>query len=347
MNLFAGKDHKAWSTLSTHDWHGFEIINVDVTMGAQFDLHALQWGHGHICATSSDEDWWSLYWVDLRAVQCLACGIVHQALGVLRGRDTRRFMLDGLTPAERELALSDCALMFKQLGLWLLAHEHRGDRPDPAFLMESPRDPMDYIPKEATDEDLPSFWNFAEVKSAAEIMGASFAVMDQGPMGHKPPCLMVAGMPQMMELHGISGDGLGQPTATSLDARLAQSKEWSAWAPGLVAAIKECLKEYLARYCSHIDGEDEVQRKNQQTLKCLDMEGWKAHVMKHQPYRRDCRRCMELTGVDAPHRRTSGDKAAHCLSYDILGPACRGRRRDGDQVQVHHGSYGGHSEAAA
>ena len=91
--------------------------------------------------------------------------------------------------------------MMKQIGLWLLADEHRGDRPEPGFLMESPRDPMDYMPKEATKEDTPSFWNFKEVKKAAELMGAPFLAMDQRPMGHvkrKPTCLMVANLPQLM-----------------------------------------------------------------------------------------------------------------------------------------------------
>ena len=31
-----------------------------------------------------------------------------------------------------------------------------------------------------------------------------------------------------------------------------------------------------------------------------------------------------MMGIDAPHRRGLGDKAAHCLSYDILGPMPQG-----------------------
>ena len=304
VNLFAGKDYKSWSKT---DWGGFEIVNVDVTMGAQFDLHGIgTWGY--LCHLARR-------------------GLVVAVLGGPPCRTVSRLrhraMLEGLSSPEQELALSDCALMMKQIGLWLLADEHRGGRPAPGFLMESPRDPMDYMSTEATKEDMPSFWNFEEVKKARELMGASLLTMDQGPMGHvkrKPTCLMVANLPQMKELDGVSGEGRGEVEATSLTGRLAQSREWSSWAPGLVAAVKECLKNFLLDYRRRWNAE-EIVHHGEPGVKRMSMESWKTHVRnQHQPYRRDCRRCMELMGVDAPHRRTSGDRSAYCLSYDILGP---------------------------
>ena len=131
---------------------------------------------------------------------------------------------------------------------------------------------------------------------------------------------MVANLPQMKELDGVSGEGRGEAEATSLTGRLAQSREWSAWAPGLVAAVKECLKNFLLDYRRRW-GAEEIVRHGEPGVKRMSMESWKTHVQnQHQPYRRDCRRRMELMGVDAPHRRMSGDRSAHCLSYDILGP---------------------------
>ena len=124
----------------------------------------------------------------------------------------------------------------------------------------------------------------------------------------------VASLPQLKELDGLSGE------STSLTGRLAQSREWSAWAPGLVAAVKECLRNFLLGY-KHRWGASEIAQHCEHEVKRMSMDSWKTHVQnQHQPYRRDCRRCMELMGVDAPHRRTSGDRSAHCLSYDILGP---------------------------
>ena len=231
-------------------------------MGAQFDLHGIgTWGY--LCHLARR----GLVVAVLGGPPCRTVSrLRHRAPGPrpLRGRDDRRFMLEGLSSPEQELALSDCALMMKQIGLWLLADEHHVKR--------------------------------------------------------KPTCLMVANLPQMKELDGVSGEGRGEVEATSLTGRLAQSRGWSSWAPGLVAAVKECLKNFLLDYRRRWNAE-EIVHHGEPGVKRMSMESWKTHVRnQHQPYRRDCRRCMELMGVDAPHRRTSGDRSAHCLSYDILGP---------------------------
>ena len=56
-------------------------------------------------------------------------------------------------------------------------------------------------------------------------------------------------------------------------------------------------------------------------MKKMDTAAWKKHVaMQHRPYRRDCRRCLEMMGSDGHHRRTPGDRASYCLSLDIAGP---------------------------
>ena len=233
---------------------------------------------------------------------------------------------------EQDLAYGDLALVLKQFGLWLTAEEARvrlGEGPrhrsiSPAYLMESPRDPMTYMKEEAVQEDMPSFWNFREVQDMMEVMNAKLITLDQGPVGHvkrKPTSLMVVNMPDMDELDGMTGDGTGQQTATTLRGRLCQSREWSAWAQGLVAAIKLSLKRYLGRLHRSSDHEGD----GRPALHRLDMEAWKERVRnQHQPYRRDCRRCMEMMGMDAPHRRTRGDRAAYCLSYDIVGPMPEG-----------------------
>ena len=53
----------------------------------------------------------------------------------------------------------------------------------------------------------------------------------------------------------------------------------------------------------------------------LDVPGWRDHILNgHTPYRRDCRRCVGLMGVDSPHRRSHDDSTAYVLSIDIIGP---------------------------
>ena len=59
----------------------------------------------------------------------------------------------------------------------------------------------------------------------------------------------------------------------------------------------------------------------QAEIKKMDAAAWKKHVaMQHRPYRRDCRRCLEMMGSDGHHRRTPGDRASYSLSLDIVGP---------------------------
>ena len=231
--------------------------------------------------------------------------------------------------------MGDLALLLKQCGLWLMAWEAWKSDPavssrrplPPAFLMESPRDAADYMEEESVAQDFPSFWNFREVKDMAAWMKATYVHLDQGAVGHakrKPTTLLVANMSDMEELQGISGEGTGQETAKSLHGRLLQSREWLAWAPGLVAAIQESLIRYLRKLDAHELGESHEHEPESKVSK-LDIESWKEYVRnQHRPYRRDCRRCMEMMGIDAPHRRGLGDKAAHCLSYDILGPMPQG-----------------------
>ena len=43
------------------------------------------------------------------------------------------------------------------------------------------------------------------------------------------------------------------------------------------------------------------------------------------PYRRDCRRCMELARVDSLHRWSHADSSAYVLSIDLVGPYPIGR----------------------
>ena len=204
VNLFAGKDYKSWSKT---DWGGFEILNVDVTM----DLHGVgTWGY--LCHLARR----GLVVAVLGGPPCRTVSrLRHRAPGPrpLRGRDDRRFMLEGLSLPERELALSDCALMMKQIGLWLLADEHRGERPEPGFLMESPRDPMDYMPNEATKEDMPSLWNLKETGPIEGVVGLGTGLGGggEGVLEELPPGLQAQ--------VGCGGDRASRRTRSETDER--------------------------------------------------------------------------------------------------------------------------------
>ena len=137
---------------------------------------------------------------------------------------------------------------------------------------------------------------------------------DQGRTGHsrRKPTSLVTNLPHMEELHQLRGGGITGELSADLGVRIRSSKTWAEWSPGLVAAIQESLRRWtaLAKSSGGSVG-----------VKKMDLESWKKHVLnQHQPFRRDCRRCMELMGRDSPHHRTSGDRASHVLTMDIVGP---------------------------
>ena len=69
--------------------------------------------------------------------------------------------------------------------------------------------------------------------------------------------------------------------------------KWSlfaaAWSPGLTAAVKLVLLDFL------------MENPRQKKFSALE---WQQHVQQgHIPYRRDCRLCVQEMGQDRPHRR--------------------------------------------
>ena len=61
----------------------------------------------------------------------------------------------------------------------------------------------------------------------------------------------------------------------------------------------------------------------------LNMDQWRNHVLQgHQPFRKDCRACIECMGKDGAHRRLRGGEhgsvPSYCMSADIVGPFVTG-----------------------
>ena len=323
LNLFSGKGAKPWKEV---EQMGYVMINLDIADGAQFNLnHAGVWGyltnlcrHGRVCGILGGPP--------CRSVSRLR----HRAPGPrpLRDRHDGRWGLDGLEAWEEELVWGDSALFLKQIALWFIADDHKLVDVSPFFLLENPQDPHDYIPEEAEREQYPSYWSFPEIRSCITLMNGKLVKFDQGPMGHrkrKPTTILIANAPGLVELQGVEGEGQGELSASTLEERLAQSKGWAAWAPGLVRAIKESLKMYLAKHMeclSHEVNEDPHFKK-------MDLASWRAHIQQgHQPFRRDCRVCMTTMGIDQRHRRhlggSSGTTQSYCMSVDVVGPFIEG-----------------------
>ena len=328
LNLFSGRNISSWKKLEAL---GFAVINLDIVNGGQFDLHHPQvWAYlvelcrrGRVCAILGGPP--------CRSVSRLR----HNPPGPrpLRNRSDGRWGLPHLTSWEAELANGDMALVFKQVALWIIADEHKLVELPPFFLMESPQDPMDYMPEETVKHEYPSYWCFPEIQQVLHMMEGELISFDQGPMGHKkrkPTTILAANAPGLSQLQGVSGDGLGECTAGSLEERMNQSRSWAEWSPGLTAAIQESLKIYLHHWSTTkrcekgggLNSESSGEPSDTQpSCRRMDIHAWKEHVRnQHQPYRRDCRRCMEMMGVDGKHRRSNGDSSSYVMSVDIVGP---------------------------
>ena len=295
VHLFAGKDAREWRR---EDWKGYEVITIDMEENARQNLHdAALWGYLWYLARKGL----------IRAViggppRRTISRLRHNPPGPkpLRGRDQRRYGLPGLSMEDRRKVNGDTALFFKQMALWLIAEDSSWRKGNQVgFLGESPMDPAKYDPR-AEELDIPSFWNFEEVREFCRDHGMILVDLDQGAAGHprRKPTTLATNLPGMGELHGLKGHG-HQEMEANLQRRLVQTKTWSKWAPGMVAAIKKSLKVMIDQL------EEGSKEKVAETgeLKKMTLERWKEHVKRgHAPFNRRCRVCMQEAGIDRPHK---------------------------------------------
>ena len=117
---------------------------------------------------------------------------------------------------------------------------------------------------------------------------------DQGPMGHqrRKPARLGTNILKLTELQGIRGPGVGGGTALAEDLaeRIKQSRAWSAWAPGLKAALSASIRETL--------------HSPEGMVKRMDLLAWKKHLLNgHIPYSRECKSCVVAASRGRAHKR--------------------------------------------
>ena len=143
---------------------------------------------------------------------------------------------------------------------------------------------------------------------------------DQGRIGHdrtKPTSIGYAGM-NLEELDGMRLLGSSVPSewrdTRDLSRKIALTKEWVAWAPGLKEALVVATQKELP-------GTLTVKAMG----KKMDKEAWMAHVMNdHYPSRRDCKTCVQAAGRSKMHKRIQHPEA-YTLSIDLSGKMSVGR----------------------
>ena len=142
LHIFSGSAESS-SRWKDFENTGYEIVVLDVLRNEKENLH-------------SPAVWAYLWELAERGLIRMLYGgppcrstsrLRHRRPGPrpVRGRDERRFGLEGLTEAEEEMVVGDTALIFKLLGLYEKAVESGGSPKDVGFLLEHPADPLEYM----------------------------------------------------------------------------------------------------------------------------------------------------------------------------------------------------------
>ena len=173
----------------------------------------------------------------------------------------------------RKQVEDDTVLFLRQLYLHHRAALARGPKLTLSAL-EQPEDPEEYLKAEEKEAHrYPSYWSWPEWKAFRDRWGMMEVSFDQGPMGHarRKPTRLGTNISKLAELQDIRGHGMGGDTALAEDLteRIKQSRDWSAWAPGLKLALATAIRETL--------NSPEYQ------VKQMDLDAWKRQSAERGP----------------------------------------------------------------
>ena len=209
----------------------------------------------------------------------------HQRPGppVLRARHgPERFALDCLSEADRELALNDATLWFRQLWLFSLAQGARKEKV--RFLKEHPRDPQEYKAK-SDSTDYPSFFAWPEWASFKKKFDIKGVKLDLGAhyFGYEHQSPRPSGWKNVMNI--------------PLEQKVKETRSWAAWPEPFKLKIVEGLRLEL---------EHPVVSK-------MSSEDWARHrALDHMPFNRECPECQKGAGRSRPHKRI---RAGHVYAF--------------------------------
>ena len=117
---------------------------------------------------------------------------------------------------------------------------------------------------------------------------------------------------QCLKEYGQVASGGKKVWPTTLEQRLAFSKDLAAWAPGVKQALAAVIRERSKDVVSMMK---RLSKKDRDSIA-----GWQAHFDHgHNPFRNDCTVCLEGAGRDR-QRRHLECRTSYCLSIDICGP---------------------------
>ena len=205
VHLFSGADAKKWNDVGggRYSW-----LCIDTEINAALNLH--------------NPSVWSYLWklASLGRIVAIIGGppcrtvsrLRNKAPGPrrLRGRGEDRWCLPDLDDDEQRLAHGDTALCMKHIGLWLRAQECRRVPTDVGMLLESPRDPAEYLSDQEGAQSA-SFWCFPEITAWVGTAGLRLVTFDQGRLGHqrKKPTTVLTNLPAFKVLGRLGAGTCG------------------------------------------------------------------------------------------------------------------------------------------
>ena len=242
LHLFSGPDEKEWRI------EGAETLCVDVLINPKSDVM---------------RDNTFKYLLSLAA-----SGVVVAVIGGPPCRTTSpcRFKQPGprplrdagnpyrkpeLTEREAELVVGDAAMWFRMALVYMVADKSRPTTwKGTLYAVEQPQDPSEY-----REDGIPYFsmWQTEEWKIFEKVFEMQRTSFDQGRLGHvrRKPTTLGYNFPQLHEvLHEMRGPGVEKVDKWSdekdLEKKMAESRRWAAWAPGLKLMLRVALKEWCA-----------------------------------------------------------------------------------------------------
>ena len=304
--LFAGPDEKEWRKLERGD---LVVLCVDPLIHQGQDLldpnlfsFLLQLAaDGKICAVIGGPP--------CRSVS--PCRHIQPGPKQVRSRE-HPYGLPGLGPLEQALVDGDVVLWLRMACIYLVAKQTR----KMAFAMEQPRDPEEY--REPVEGGWASLWATDAWERFRTFNDLFTVTFDQGVCGHprRKPTTMGTNLQGLRRLHGLKywsqeKDSGGEDSWLDLplEDRMAATKSWAAWAPGLKSALKDALEKFFAMQ----------ETKNIAKVSGGSLESWKRHYLNdHMPGRRDCQTCVAAAGRSRPHKRVT-HPSAYTLAVDLSG----------------------------
>ena len=142
------------------------------------------------------------------------------------------------------------------------------------FGMEHPEDPLEYLSKGQVKnpEQVPTIWEWKEIKDFVQRNGLYEASFHQGMLGHqavKPTKVITSSGYLWERLHLLKvpkGELWSPSAASTLQGRLQQSSSWAQWAPQLVSFFKDSMEDWLLGP-EHCEQQDRIRRASLEQLR--------------------------------------------------------------------------------